>query len=312
MEQQFEELLPDSLIAKRFPIGDEEVIKSAPRERFVDFYTRFYYTPARMTFIVVGDVDTRRNRGRIRDSFSIDGPIPPSPGKNPDLGAIRPPEGLETAVIQRQGSHLHRRHADRLGPALQSGRRHPHPRLSNAAAGTRPRRRSAAASSASPRQGSPGRGRSARRQGRCSIHVELGSITSRSPTTAGRKQLPVIEREFRRAVEFGFTDAESPKRRRTCSTPTAAVKQQPPASPTASPPCSPARSTTTERVLRPGNRSRIAREGSRLHHAGRLPRGLPEFWDAPGIHLVLTTKEEPENATRHPAARSTRIPWHTN
>ena len=50
MEQQFAKLLPQSLVTRRFPIGSEEVIKSAPRERFADFYTR-YYTPERMTFI---------------------------------------------------------------------------------------------------------------------------------------------------------------------------------------------------------------------------------------------------------------------
>ena len=60
MEQQFAEILPDSLVTRRFPIGTEEVIKSAPRERFVDLYTRFY-TPERMTFIVVGDVDPAGN-----------------------------------------------------------------------------------------------------------------------------------------------------------------------------------------------------------------------------------------------------------
>jgi zinc protease len=69
MKQQFEELLPDSLIAKRFPIGVDEVIQSAPRERFVDFYTR-YYTPQRMTFIVVGDVKPEEMRGRIETAFA--------------------------------------------------------------------------------------------------------------------------------------------------------------------------------------------------------------------------------------------------
>src|SRR5689334_8443329 len=31
-------LLPDTLISKRFPIGEEEVISNAPRERMLDFY----------------------------------------------------------------------------------------------------------------------------------------------------------------------------------------------------------------------------------------------------------------------------------
>ena len=60
MEQQFAKILSDSLISRRFPIGTEEVIKSAPRERFTDFYTR-YYTPQRMTFIVVRRCRSGRN-----------------------------------------------------------------------------------------------------------------------------------------------------------------------------------------------------------------------------------------------------------
>ena len=53
----------------RFPIGTEEVIKSAPRERFVDFYTR-YYTPERMTFIVVGDIDPAEMQSTHRRRLS--------------------------------------------------------------------------------------------------------------------------------------------------------------------------------------------------------------------------------------------------
>ena len=44
MLKQFQALLPGSLIGKRFPIGEEEVIRTAPRERFADFYQK-YYTP---------------------------------------------------------------------------------------------------------------------------------------------------------------------------------------------------------------------------------------------------------------------------
>lgn len=46
---------PDQRISKRLPIGTEEVIQGAPRERFVEFYEN-WYTPNRMAVIVVGDV----------------------------------------------------------------------------------------------------------------------------------------------------------------------------------------------------------------------------------------------------------------
>ncbi|MFT5883483.1 MAG: zinc protease, partial [Crocinitomicaceae bacterium] len=73
-EKQFSALFPKSIIPKRLPIGTDEVIAKAPRERFVDFYTRFY-TPEKMTFVYVGDLDVATAEQRIQDTF---GPI-----KNP-------------------------------------------------------------------------------------------------------------------------------------------------------------------------------------------------------------------------------------
>ena len=47
---------PEHLLSKRMPIGTEEVIKNAPRERFVEFYEN-WYTPNRMVLVVVGDIE---------------------------------------------------------------------------------------------------------------------------------------------------------------------------------------------------------------------------------------------------------------
>jgi zinc protease len=91
MEQQFAKLLPDSLVTKRFPIGVEDVIKSAPRDRFVDFYSQ-YYTPERMTFIVVGDIDPAAMKAIIETTFSSM-VNPAQPGNHPNLGPIKQPEG---------------------------------------------------------------------------------------------------------------------------------------------------------------------------------------------------------------------------
>lgn len=52
---QIEFAFPDQLVSKRLPIGTEEVIQKAPRDRFVEFY-KHWYTPNRMAVIVVGDV----------------------------------------------------------------------------------------------------------------------------------------------------------------------------------------------------------------------------------------------------------------
>ena len=98
MKQQFQQLLPDSKISHRFPIGLEKVIKEAPRERFVDFYSK-YYIPKRMTFIVVGDVNADTMEKRIRDTFASM-TNPEEPGQDPDLGSIVSPEELQAAIFQ--------------------------------------------------------------------------------------------------------------------------------------------------------------------------------------------------------------------
>ena len=68
MLKQFEYLLPGSRLMQRVPIGTEEVIKGAPRERFTEFYNDFY-TPSRMTFVVVGDFKVEEMEKRVRETF---------------------------------------------------------------------------------------------------------------------------------------------------------------------------------------------------------------------------------------------------
>jgi zinc protease len=59
---------PDQRISKRMPIGVEEVISGAPRERFVEFYEN-WYTPNRMAVIVVGDVEVAEVEPIVKKYF---------------------------------------------------------------------------------------------------------------------------------------------------------------------------------------------------------------------------------------------------
>ena len=61
--------MPDSRIAHRLPIGDMEIVKTAPRQRFVDFYEK-WYTPDNTTLIVVGDVDVAKLEKLIDKTLS--------------------------------------------------------------------------------------------------------------------------------------------------------------------------------------------------------------------------------------------------
>jgi len=61
--------VPGTRIADRPPIGDRAIIEHAPAERFRAFYDR-YYTPARATLVIVGDIDVDAVEAKIRARFA--------------------------------------------------------------------------------------------------------------------------------------------------------------------------------------------------------------------------------------------------
>ena len=72
-QRQSDALLQFMLQGTRFPdrqpIGLENVIQTAPRDRFLQFYHDFY-TPERAVVIVVGDIDVAAARGLIEQHFA--------------------------------------------------------------------------------------------------------------------------------------------------------------------------------------------------------------------------------------------------
>jgi zinc protease len=93
-------LAPGQRVSQRLPIGDLEIIRTAPRERFVEFYDA-YYRPSRATMIAVGDFDVDRMEAKIRAEFegweakAADGP-------EPDLGTVAPRQP-ETRILVEPG-----------------------------------------------------------------------------------------------------------------------------------------------------------------------------------------------------------------
>jgi zinc protease len=61
-------LYPGQRVGERLPIGTPEVIRSAPRQRLLDYY-RAWYRPERATLVVVGDIDPADIERRLRTQF---------------------------------------------------------------------------------------------------------------------------------------------------------------------------------------------------------------------------------------------------
>lgn len=204
MEQQFSTLIPDSLITKRFPIGTEEVIRTAPRERFVDFYEK-YYTPARMTFVVVGDIDPAAAKERIEKAF---GTLtnPEVPGEDPDLGSIEVTEGFQSLIFSDKevaSTELGLLSIEEFEPKpdTRANRAARLPlSMAHAILGLR-------FSELAKEENSPILGGSASKQ-ELFREMTLGSVDVSVADDRWQDAVPVLEQQFRRALQFGFTQAE--------------------------------------------------------------------------------------------------------
>jgi zinc protease len=293
MEQQFSELLPDSLLTRRFPIGIEDVIQNAPRERFLDFYTR-YYTPQRMTFIVVGDVDVAQTRARIEATFASMA-NPASPGGDPDMGSIRQPEGLETAVFHDKevaatdvSLMLVRPHTEK--PDTRDNRSVELPiAIAHAILDRRFERLSKEENSPIASGGAS--------KSELFNYMEFGSIDITAADDRWQDVVPILEKEFRRALQHGFTLQELEEAKANIlNSYEQAVKQKPTRK-------SEGIATVLARTVNdntvfsePETDLVIIREGLEKIDPSTCHEAFKSFWDASGFHLVLTTKEKPGNA----------------
>lgn len=98
LKTQLALLAPGQRLSQRLPIGDLEVIRTAPRERFVDFYEA-YYRPSRATFIAVGDFDVDAMEAKIRGAFA-DWTPKAADGPEPDLGQVQPRQPQTSIIVE--------------------------------------------------------------------------------------------------------------------------------------------------------------------------------------------------------------------
>ena len=292
MEQQFSTLIPDSLITKRFPIGTEEVIRTAPRERFADFYEK-YYTPARMTFVVVGDISPEDAKTRIEKAFaSLTNPQ--VPGDDPDLGAIETTDGFEALIFSDKevaSTDLGLLSIEEFEP-LPDTRENRLAKLplmmAHSILGLR-------FSEIAKEEGSPILGGSASRQD-LFREMTIGSVDVSVADDRWEDAVPVLEQEFRRALKFGFTRAEiaeikanilntyeqavrTKDTRRSDGIATGFV-----------------RTINEERVLTsPETDLELVSSALENITSETCHEALKSFWNDKGVKLILTAKEEPEN-----------------
>ncbi|MBL0768436.1 insulinase family protein [Sphingopyxis sp. DHUNG17] len=73
-------------VASRIPVGTEEVIRTAPAERLRDLYDR-YYRPERATLVIVGDFDPAAVEAKVKARFADWTGRGPA-GADPDIGTI--------------------------------------------------------------------------------------------------------------------------------------------------------------------------------------------------------------------------------
>ncbi|RYD18681.1 MAG: insulinase family protein [Verrucomicrobiaceae bacterium] len=299
MEQQFAEILPGSLVTDRFPIGIEDVIKAAPRERFVDLYTRFY-TPERMTFIVVGDIDAKEMQAKIEATFaSMTNPA--NPGKNPDLGAIKQPEGIKAAVYSDK-------EVSSTDVSLTLVR--PYVVKPDTAAVRAERMTLDIAHSIISRrferlskvEGSAIASGSASNSSLFN-YAELGSIDITAADDRWQEVVPILEQEFRRALEHGFTEAELAEAKSNILNAYEQQVKQKATRKSEGIATVLARSINDDSVFSdPATDLELAQKALDGIDATDCHTALKKFWEAPGYHLILTTKEKPEGAETDLAA----------
>lgn len=292
MEQQFEFLMPDSLITSRFPIGIEEVIKNAVRERFAAFYED-YYIPRKMTFIVAGDIEVAAMEERIKKTFATM-KNPETPGAEPDLGTIPSGMGFQAAIFsdpEVASDDLSLLQLNKAAVKSDSVAVRLEKQPLSVAHAMLNRRFSILAK----KEDSPIQSGSASK-GVWFQAMEFGSIDITAAEDRWQDAVPVLEQEFRRALEYGFNQSEfdeikanllnayeqAVEREVTTQSPNLAMSVVGSINDLG------AFSSPTENL-------RIAKLGLDKLTPEACHQAFQEFWNTQDLTLVLTTAKEEDN-----------------
>lgn len=289
MQQQFDFLIPDSLLTRRFPIGIEEVIKNAVRERFLAFYED-YYIPSKMTFVVSGDIEVAEMEERIKGIFA--GMENPSePGPDPEMGSIPSGTGFRVAVfsdpeVASDDLSLLQMNEATVQSDSVAVRLEKQP-LAVAHAMLSRRFSILAKKEDSPIQ------RGSASKGVWFQTMEYGSIDLTAAEGRWQEAVAILEQEFRRALEYGFNPSEfeeikanllnayeqAVEQEETLQSPTLAMQVV-------------EGINNLEAFSSPSEDLRIAKMGLAKLTPEDCHEAFQEFWKTPDITLILTTAEQ--------------------
>jgi zinc protease len=216
MVEGYKFALPKSILPNRLPIGIEDTIKKMPRERFVDFYSK-WYTPKRACLVAVGDFpDTALVAKLIETHFGNAKPAA-ADAADPDLGTVEKGRG----VIAKLHTEMESKAVDlsievnrQIGPKADTAAERKTRLVRNLADSVINQRLSKIAK----QKEAPILSAQAYAYDYLQFLASSGISASCQPENWS-KALALIEQELRRAIEHGFTQAEFDEA-------TASLKQQ--------------------------------------------------------------------------------------
>jgi zinc protease len=201
-QKQIDVLAQGQKVATRFPIGDLNIINTAPRERFADFYNS-YYRPSRATLVAVGDFDVDVMEAKIRKAYGDWQPKAPD-GPEPDLGTVAR-HGPETHVFVEPGIPssigLYWTKAPDLTPDTLAERRKAWLKWLGTAIFNRRLNELSNIDNAPFLQAQAGQTGLVR-------SVDIGAITALYVPGKWKRAIEAVDQELRRFLQYGVTDTE--------------------------------------------------------------------------------------------------------
>ena len=202
-DQQLEFLLPGALAIARMPIGNPRTLETVGREALVSLYRR-YYRPQRAILLIVGDIDVAVLASKIIGRFG-DWSGQGEAGKDPDLSyAPRQRQPDASTFTQAEGGDSITVYSpapfDELNDTVANRREGG---LLALARGAMLRRFARLADSENP----PFRSASMSYFGLLET-VDVATATAAVRPGGWKNGLQALEREWRRALLYGFTESE--------------------------------------------------------------------------------------------------------